>query len=124
MSLAAVVDISALHALAIVALVAVGAAALVAADSLLRKVMGLTVLNSGVVILFVYVGSLAGDDAPILVGEVGAIADPLPQELMLTAIVIGVCVTALALALVLRLFARYATVSARRIRELSEAEDE
>lgn len=120
----AVVHVSAVHALSIVALLAVGITVLVASDNLLRKVMALTVLNSGVVILFVYVGSLAGDDAPILVAEVGAIADPLPQELMLTAIVIGVCVTALALALVLRLFARYSTVSARRIRERAEAEDE
>lgn len=120
----ATVDVSVLHALAIVALLGVGAGTLLAADSLLRKVMGLTVLNSGVVILFVYIGSLAGDDAPILVGDVGAITDPLPQELMLTAIVIGVCVTAIALALVLRLFARYGTVSTRRIRKLCEADGE
>jgi multicomponent Na+:H+ antiporter subunit C len=41
--------------------------------------------------------------------------DPLPQALMLTAIVVGVCIVALALALVHRLYRRFETLDIREI---------
>jgi multicomponent Na+:H+ antiporter subunit C len=43
--------------------------------------------------------------------------DPLPQALMLTAIVVGVCVMALALVLVYRLYARFRTLDVREIEQ-------
>jgi len=72
--------------------------------NVIRKVFGLAILNSAVVILFVLEGSRIGSHAPILTGEAGEMVDPVPQALMLTAIVMGVCITALALALAYRLY--------------------
>lgn len=75
------------------------------AKNIIKKVFGLNILNASVVLLYILEGSRIGEQAPIL-GEGGVtnMVDPVPQALMLTAIVIGVCVTALALALAVRLY--------------------
>ena len=77
--------------------------------NMVKKVMGLSIANSAIILLFVYYGSLSGKTAPIeRTGE--AMVDPLPQALMLTAIVVGVCVMALALVLVYRLYLKFHTL--------------
>lgn len=82
----------------------VGLWGLVAKRHLIKKVFGLSILNASVVILFVVEGAGVGNNAPIMGRDVVNIVDPIPQALMLTAIVIGVCVTALALAMAYRLY--------------------
>ncbi len=68
------------------------------------KVIALNILNSALVLFFILLGSSAGDSAPILFRGDEAAVDPLVQALMLTAIVVGVCVTALLLVLIQRLY--------------------
>ena len=92
--------------------------------NLAKKIIGLSLSNTAVVILFVFSGATDADTAPILIGSPGSIADPLPQALMLTAIVIGVSVTALALGLAYRLHLRYGTLDIRRIEEAAREHDE
>ncbi|MBN2585662.1 MAG: NADH-quinone oxidoreductase subunit K [Candidatus Fermentibacteraceae bacterium] len=82
--------------------------------NMVKKVMGLSIANSGIILLFVYYGSLSGDTAPIEGGG-GAMVDPMPQALMLTAIVVGVCVMAMALVLVYRLYMKYGTLDMREV---------
>lgn len=82
----------------------VGLWGLVAKRHLIKKIFGLSILNAAVVILFVVEGASIGNSAPIMESGVSNIVDPIPQALMLTAIVIGVCVTALALAMAYRLY--------------------
>jgi len=82
----------------------VGFSAIVGAKNIIKKVFGLNLINSSVVLLFILEGSRIGSQAPIIGEGVTDIVDPIPQALMLTAIVIGVCVTALALALSVRLY--------------------
>jgi multicomponent Na+:H+ antiporter subunit C len=93
----------------------VGMAAVIALPNLIKKVVGLSIANSALIMFFIYYGSLSGDTAPILTGAEGVPVDPLPQALMLTAIVIGVCIVALALALVYRLYQRFGTLDIREI---------
>ncbi len=81
----------------------VGFAGIVGNKNIIKKIFGLTILNNAAVILFVLEGSGIGEKAPIMEPGLTGIVDPVPQALMLTAIVIGVCVTALALALAFRL---------------------
>ncbi len=91
--------------------------------NLAKKIIGLNIINSAVVLLFVYTASKGADTAPILTDSAsGVIADPLPQALMLTAIVIGVSLTALALGLVYRLYVRYGTLDIEKI-EKAAADD-
>ncbi len=89
---------------------------IILSKNLIRKVMALNMLNSAVIILFIFFGSLKGTHAPILVADETDIVDPIPQALMLTAIVVGICITALALAFIYKLHDRYGTT------ELSDIE--
>ena len=64
-------------------------------------VLGLTLIGYAVNVFIFVMGRLWSNANPMLVGE-GMVADPLPQALVLTAIVIGFAVLAFAIALVLR----------------------
>lgn len=80
---------------------------------ILRMIVDFTIADTGINLVLVAVGYLPGRTAPILdatvsVAEASArIIDPIPQALVLTAIVIGLGVSALLLAFALRLFRRY-----------------
>jgi multisubunit Na+/H+ antiporter MnhC subunit len=110
-----------------VSLIVIGLAGLVMGDNLVRLVLALAVAEAGVNLLLVLSGFRQGAVAPILLdGRVpGPMVDPIPQALVLTAIVIGVGVQALALAMVLRVWRAYGTVSMRALRaRLNEDLDE
>lgn len=99
----------------IIGLFLVGVFGLILCTNLIKKVIALNIINSAIVILFIYLGSLSGDVAPILLELTGEIVDPVPQALMLTAIVVGICLTALALSLVYRLYRIYGTLNIHEI---------
>jgi multicomponent Na+:H+ antiporter subunit C len=111
----------------ILALFLLGVWGLIRKDNLIKKVIALNLVNSSLIILFVYLGSLSGSIAPIMletVKKTERVVDPLPQALMLTAIVIGICLTALALVLVSRIYRRFGTLDIRRLEKgLSEEGD-
>lgn len=92
--------------------------------NVLRIIVSFTVANTGVNLVLVAVGYLYGRTAPILdeavpAGEAAArIIDPLPQALVLTAIVIGVGVTALMLTYALKLYEARGTLNIAKCREL------
>ncbi|MGD8346132.1 MAG: cation:proton antiporter subunit C [Lysobacterales bacterium] len=91
------------------ALILVGLYGALTNDNMLRMIVAFTVANTGVNLVLVSVGHMAGRTAPILDETVitavasQRIIDPVPQALVLTAIVIGVGITALMLAYVYRL---------------------
>ena len=102
----------------IIILFVLGIWGMVGKDNLIKKVMALSILNSAIVILFIYLGSRSGSTAPIMEENIRVVpVDPLPQALMLTAIVIGICLTALALSLILRIYHRHGTLSISRIED-------
>jgi multicomponent Na+:H+ antiporter subunit C len=107
----------------ILLLILTGLAGVILADNLIKKIMALSILNSALVILFVWAGSLSGSEAPILLQGVQDIVDPLPQAVMLTTIVIGICVTAVALAISLRIYDSWGTVSRRELEALRKDND-
>ena len=86
--------------------------------NMVKKVMGLSVANSAIILFFIYYGSLSGETAPIE-GSDKVMVDPVPQALMLTAIVVGVCVMALALVLIYRLYLKFGTLDMRKIESKS-----
>lgn len=93
----------------IIGLFLIGLWGLLTKRNLIKKVIALSIINSSIVIMFVYLGSLSGTTAPILVEGVTDIVDPIPQALMLTAIVVGICLTSLALALIYKMYQQYHT---------------
>lgn len=84
--------------------------------NIVKKIFGLNLINSAVVMLFVLEGGRIGDQVPIMNEGISGAVDPVPQALMLTAIVIGVCVTAFALALAFRLYKAAGTFDIDEIR--------
>ncbi|MFZ5483043.1 MAG: sodium:proton antiporter [Pseudomonadota bacterium] len=92
--------------------------------NLLRMIVAFTVADAGVNLVIVAVGYLPGRTAPILDSTVSAadavqrIIDPVPQALVLTAIVIGVGVTALMLAYAYRLYEKRRTLDIGKLTEL------
>lgn len=88
-----------LERIGIALILLIGLWVLVQNPNVVKKVFGLNLLNSAVVMLFVLEGSRVGENTPILEEGIKNVVDPLPQALMLTAIVVGVCINALALAL-------------------------
>jgi len=92
--------------------------------NILRMIVAFAVANTGVNLVLVSVGYMNGRTAPILneavpVTEATAlIIDPLPQALVLTAIVIGVGVTALMLAYAYKLFKTRGTLDISRYTDL------
>lgn len=92
--------------------------------NLMRMIVAFTVADSGINLVIVSVGYLQGRTAPILDATLKAadaaarIIDPVPQALVLTAIVIGVGVTALMLAYVYRLYEKNRTLDIAHYTEL------
>lgn len=105
------------------ALFLVGIWGLLTKAHLIKKIFALGYMNSAIVLLFVLHAADSGSDAPILTETAGEPVDPLPHALMLTAIVVGICVIAFALALAYRLYRRFGTLDIRKIEEKAFAED-
>lgn len=94
-----------------IGLILLGIFCAIAMHNLVRILLGLTLLEAGVNLFLVAVGFRPDAAAPIILGErLPAMVDPVPQALILTAIVIGVGVLALALALTVRIYEREGTL--------------
>jgi len=101
-------------------LAAFGIWAIMSSDNLIKKVIALNIINSSVVLFFISIGHRPGGTAPIMQPGIENVVDPLPQALMLTAIVINLCMTALALVLILRLHATGKTLSLTELERQQE----
>ena len=80
-------------------------------------VMSLYIMNSGVILLFVSIGYIVGGQAAIFEDSKKLMVDPLPQAVMLTTIVIGLGITALALALAIKIYDEYKTLNTKKLLE-------
>lgn len=97
-------------------LVGVGLYVMVDDPDLVRKVVGLNLFQTGTFLFLVTSAYRAGGRAPLLSAG-GPFVNPLPHVLVLTAIVVGVSVTAVALALVARVYDEYGTFDTGAIQE-------
>lgn len=115
------------HHLIYVVLMLIGLYAVLAKGNLVKKIMGLNILQTAVFLFYLSIGRTAGGTVPVLwkdppPGTEVLYENPLPHVLMLTAIVVGVSVTAVALALILRIKDAYGTVEEFEILAQDEAE--
>ena len=87
--------------------------------NIIKIIIGLGIIEYAVNLFFILVGYRTHGRAPISIkGEVINMVDPLPQALVLTAIVIGLAVTALVVAIAIRLYEKYGTFDITKIRRL------
>lgn len=89
----------------------------IAQGNLVKKIVGLNIFQASVFILFISMANIEGGTAPIIIEGASRYSNPLPHVLILTAIVVGVATTALALALVVRINEAYRTVEEDEIHE-------
>ncbi|HXH04030.1 MAG TPA: cation:proton antiporter subunit C [Candidatus Competibacteraceae bacterium] len=95
----------------VVVLMMIGFYTVIASGNLVKKLVGLSVFQTSVFILYISFGKIIGGTAPIVVqGTAVVYSNPLPHVLILTAIVVGIATTALGLALVVRIQEAYGTV--------------
>ena len=90
--------------------------------NLLKKLIGLSVFQVGIFLFFISLGKVTGASAPIISPDVEMYSHPLPQVLILTAIVVGVATLAVGLALAVRIFASYGTVEEDQVLERDASE--
>lgn len=108
--------------LAFVAIFAVGLYTMLDSPHLVKKVIGLNLVQVSVFLVFVSAGYVDGAAPPLLSAD-GPHANPLPHVIVLTAIVVGVSLTAVALSLVVRLYAEFGTVDVHEIEEAIGTDD-
>ena len=103
------------HYVAVVVLMVTGLYVVMVNSNLVKKVLGLNLFQTSVFVLYISLGKLEGGTAPILAAEFTRYANPLPHVLILTAIVVGVATTALALSLIVRIHRDYGSVEEEEI---------
>ena len=108
-----------------VVLMMIGFYAMIGKRNLVKKLLGMNIFQTAIILFFVSTGVKKGGNIPIvdkyaaLAGQVEAAShvNPLPHVLMLTAIVVGVSVTGVALAVLLRIYREYGTLEENEILE-------
>lgn len=94
----------------VVILMMIGLYAVIARGNLVKKVVGLNIFQTSVFILFISLGKISGASTPVWRDGVELYSNPLPHVLILTAIVVGVATTAVALALAVRIREAYGSL--------------
>jgi multicomponent Na+:H+ antiporter subunit C len=82
----------------------------IARGNLVKKLVGLSIFQTSVYLLYIAPGKLIGGTAPILAEGFKVYSNPLPHVLILTAIVVGVATLALGLAIVVRIREAYGSI--------------
>jgi multicomponent Na+:H+ antiporter subunit C len=108
-----------------VALMMIGFYAMIGKRNLVKKLIGLNIFQTAIILLFVSAGVKNGGKIPILNKyevlekgiDVATVVNPLPHVLMLTAIVVAVSVTGVALAILIRIYREYGTLEEDEILE-------
>ena len=107
--------------IAVAALILIGLYAVIFKRNLIKIVIGITLIQSGVNLFLITLGYRENSIAPIFTNlPTGTtvpegMAFPVPQALTLTSIVIGVAVLALMLSLIIHIYRHYGTLDARNI---------
>jgi multicomponent Na+:H+ antiporter subunit C len=95
---------------ATVALMVIGLYVVLARGNLIKKLIGLSIFQTSVYLLYIGPGKILGGTAPIVAEGFVVYSNPLPHVLILTAIVVGVATLALGLAIVVRIHEAYGTI--------------
>ncbi len=92
--------------------------------NLIKKIIGMNIMESAVFLFLVAIGYVRDGSAPIVTEASSAITyvNPLPSALILTGIVVSVSVTAFALGLIVRLYQHYGTVDVDEITRMRSEE--
>ena len=101
----------------VVVLMMIGFYIVIAHGNLIKKIVGLIIFQTSVFIFYISMAKVDGGTAPILADGIKLYSNPLPHVLILTAIVVGIATTALALALAVRIKEAYGSIEEEEIQK-------
>ena len=107
----------------VILLMMTGFYTVISRGNLIKKVIGLNIFQTSVFLLYISMGKIEGGTAPILAKGFDTYSNPLPSVLILTAIVVGVATTAVALALIVRIREEFGSIEEDELQPM-EAEEE
>ena len=108
----------------VIVLMMMGFYMVIAQHNLIKKIIGLNVFQVSVFVFYISMAKVKGGTAPILGDGIELYSNPLPHVLILTAIVVGVATTALALALTVRIKDAFDTIEDDEIDDLEKQDQE
>jgi multicomponent Na+:H+ antiporter subunit C len=103
-------------------LMVVGLYIVIARGNMIKKLIGLSIFQTSVYLLYIAPGKIFGGTAPVLDPNYTLYSNPLPHVLILTAIVVGVATLALGLALVVRINEAFGTIEEDEIFSRDDAQ--
>lgn len=107
----------------VVFLMMTGLYIVIASSNLIKKVIGLSVFQVSVFIMYITFGKVAEGSPPIITENVDIYSNPLPHVLILTAIVVGVATTSVGLALIVRIQEAYGSIDENDINDTDNNEN-
>jgi len=101
-------------------LLMIGFYAVIAKPNLIKKLIGLSIFQAAVFLLYITMSKVEGGTAPIFQEgiENQIFSNPLPEVLILTAIVVGISTTALGLGIVVRIKEEFGSIEEHDIQEI------
>ena len=95
-----------------VILFAIGLYVVLTKQNLVKKIIGLNIFQTAIFLFYISFAEVTGGTAPIYLpeGPDALYVNPLPHVLILTAIVVGVSITAVALSLIVRIYEEYGVI--------------
>lgn len=109
-----------------ITLMMIGLWAMIAKRNLVKKIIGMSIFQTAIILFYISIGAKRGGTIPIIAYDHGAAAagqviraadyiNPLPHVLMLTAIVVAVATLGVALSLAIKIYQRYGTLEEKDI---------
>ena len=108
--------------LIVACLMMIGLYGVIAKHNLMKKIIGLSIFQTAVFLFYISMAKVESGTAPVLWEGAVRYDNPLPHVLILTAIVVSVSTTAVAIALIMRLQKAYGTIEENEIREIESQE--
>lgn len=103
----------------------IGVYGLCSRRNIIKAIISLGIMGGGAILYFLSVNRIPDSMPPIFNGDSSVMADPLPQALVITAIVIGISITAVALIMFIAMYHKYGTTNWLKVmKHRVEREDE
>ncbi len=103
-----------------ITLMMIGFYAMIAKQNLIKKIIGMNIFQTAVFLFYISIAKVKGGTAPIELDKATLYDNPLPHVLILTAIVVSVSTTAVALALIIKIYKAYGTIEEDKILEMNK----
>jgi multicomponent Na+:H+ antiporter subunit C len=109
-----------------VALFVIGLRIVVMHSNLIKRIMGINIMGTGVFLFFISIGNVTGGIPPIINPDnVNPVyINPLPSVLILTGIVVVVSITVYSLSLVIRIYETYHTIDQKELAKITSEEND